>query len=91
MTDSRPNTNPAPATTEGTVPAFRFHYYLAITEFSGSSIRTAEMELHRSRPIQTMDDVASVKQWLRKEHGFVNAQVSFSLLRTDPARPSGRS
>jgi hypothetical protein len=79
------NTNPAPAKTEGTAPAMPYHYYLSVMDFDGSGVRTLEMELSKSRPIRTMDDVQAVKQYLRKEHGFVNPQVSFSLLRNDLA------
>ena len=90
MTNNQPNTNPAPGTPEGTTPAFPYHYYLSIIEFQSSCIRTADMELTRSHPIRTMDDVANVKQWLRTEHGFVNPQVSFSLLRNDLAARRGQ-
>jgi len=93
MTPNPSDTNPAPAPAEGTAPAYPYHYYLAIIEFQGgASIRTAEMELDRARPIRTMSDVTAVKQWLRKEFGFVNPQVSFSLLRNDlNSRPREQS
>jgi hypothetical protein len=88
MTTNNPNTNPAKA--EGTAPTLPFHYYLSVLDFQGSSIRTSEMEFSRSQPIRTIDDVQDVKQWLRTEHGFVNPQVSFSLLRNDLAKRGGR-
>jgi hypothetical protein len=92
MTTNESNTNPAPVTTEGTTPTYPYHYYLSVIDFQGSGIRTLDMELSRSRPIRTMDDVLSVKQWLRKEYGFINPQVSFSLLRNDlNSRPRERS
>lgn len=90
MTTNQPNTNPAPATTEGTTPAMPYHYYLSIIEFNGPQIRTADLELSRAKPIRTMDDVKNVKQWLRKEFGFVNPQVAFSLLRNDVATRKGQ-
>lgn len=87
MTNHQSNTNPAPANTEA--PTYPYHYYLSVIEFQPSGIRSADMEMSRAYPIRTMDDVKSVKRWLRAEHGFTNPQVSFSLLRNDSARPSG--
>lgn len=90
MNTNLPDSNPAPAPAEGTVPTYPYHYYLSVVEFHPSSIRTADMELSRAYPIRTMEDVAGVKQWLCDKHGFVNPQVSFSLLRTDLAAPRGQ-
>jgi hypothetical protein len=82
-------TNPATANTAATPTTFPYHYYLSVFEFSRGSIRTTEMELTRSHPIRTMDDVNDVKQWLRTEHGFTNPLISFSLLRNDLANRRG--
>lgn len=94
MTTNQPHpANGAPGTT---VPAYPYHYFVAIQYFNpAGGLAFTNMEIPLTKKLMFLEQVQDMERYLRRQ-GYTNALVmGFHLLRTDPAaqqrttRPGG--